>query len=285
MPPKFKKNNALFFFLRLIARLPLPILHCAGAVLGWLIFLTSQKYASRLKSNLAQSHIADDDRQFRKLLRRNIADSGKSSLETIAIWLSRQDPAQRWVRGCEGLEHIQAAQANGRGILFLTPHLGCYEITSLFYGRTHPITVLYRPPKQAILQPLIAQGRQRGQVTLAPANASGVRSLMQAIRRGEAIGILPDQVPANGEGEWAPFFGQPAYTKTLASKIATKTQANVLLAFGQRLPDGKGYVIHVKPLSPAAVASPALLNQAITDLIRACPAQYLWSYNRYKRPV
>lgn len=253
--------------------------------MGWLIFLSSKKYAARLKTNLKSSGIAENAQHFRKLLRQNIAESGKSSLETIAIWLNQGDPAQRWVRNCEGFEHIQAAQANGRGILFLTPHLGCYEITSLFYGVSHPITVLYRPPKQQILQPLIEQGRQRGQVKLAAANSTGVRNLMQALRRGEAIGILPDQVPASGEGEWAPFFGQPAYTMTLASKIAIKTQANILLAFGERLAYGKGYVIHVKPLSPAEVSTPDLLNQAISDLIRSYPSQYLWSYNRYKAPT
>lgn len=282
---KSKNSIALIFFLRLLAKLPLPVLHFAGIFLGWLIYLSSKKYAFRLKSNIKNSGLANTHQHFRKLLRENIAESGKSSLETIAIWLNQDDPARRWVKDCEGIAHIQAAQANGRGILFLTPHLGCYEITSLFYGLSQPITVLYRPPKQRILQPLIEQGRQRGLVKLAAANSSGVRSLMQALKRGEAIGILPDQVPASGEGEWAPFFGQAAYTMTLASKIAIKTQANILLAFGERLSYGRGYIIHVKPLSPAEIGTPALLNLAIADLIRTCPAQYLWSYNRYKTPT
>ena len=177
---------------------------------------------------------------------------------------------------------VKDALKLGRGIIFLTPHLGCFEITSIYYGSKHPITVLYRAPKIKSLEKLILKGRARTGVTLAEANASGVRKLMQALKRGEAIGILPDQIPAEGEGEWADFFGKPAYTMTLASKLAEKTGASVIMGYGERLAKGVGYAIHLTTIAAGAIATPALLNKAIETQIAQKPDQYLWRYNRYK---
>ena len=122
----------------------------------------------------------------------------------------------------------------------------------------------------------------RGNVTLAPANSHGIKQLLQALKRGEAIGVLPDQAPLAGEGEWAPFFGRPADTMTLASKLANKTGATVFMAFGERLSRARGYHIHIKELNVNAISTPTLLNSEIENQIKQCPAQYLWSYTRYK---
>ena len=113
-----------------------------------------------------------------------------------------------------------------------------------------------------------------------------MRELVGALLRGEAVGILPDQVPGEGEGEWADFFGKPAYTMTLALKLARRPNTACLLAWGERLPDGEGYVIHVRPMLPAAPGESDArhLNRAIETLVRECPGQYLWGYNRYKTP-
>jgi KDO2-lipid IV(A) lauroyltransferase len=179
-----------------------------------------------------------------------------------------------------GWQIVENALQTGKGIIFLTPHLGCFEITSIYYGNQHPITVLYRPPKLKWLEALILRGRSRTGVSLATADTKGVRKLMQALKRGEAIGILPDQIPAAGEGEWADFFGKPAYTMSLASKLAEKTGATVIMGFGERLENGAGYALHLNKLD--SIATPTLLNQAIEQQIAQKPGQYLWSYNRYK---
>jgi KDO2-lipid IV(A) lauroyltransferase len=112
--------------------------------------------------------------------------------------------------------------------------------------------------------------------------------LLKTLRQGEAVGILPDQVPEDNEGEWANFFGRPAYTMTLVGKLVASTDATVLLAFGERLPSGQGYVIHIEPLDPDGVmAYPPTaqdVNDGIERIVRQCPEQYLWSYGRFKRP-
>ena len=276
------KHKVLAFMLKLLANLPLCVVHFLGSVLGWISYVSYQKYANFITQNLRLSNLTRDEVSFKKTLHRNISETGKAFLETFAIWFKDYEKLQHWYQGCTGWAHVESALAKGKGIVFLTPHLGCFEITSLYYGQFHPITVLFRPPRQGWLMPLINQGRQRGNVSLAPANAQGVKLLLQALKRGEAIGILPDQAPHKGEGEWAPFFGRPAYTMTLASKLAEKSGAQVLMAFGERLANGRGYHIHISPVKAGGINSTALLNQEIEKAIAQCPSQYMWVYDRYK---
>ncbi len=273
----------LTWLLKCFARLPLPLIHGLGVIAGWAMFYGSRKFARWSRSNLSASGLAGQPRTYRRLLRRNIAETGKSSLETLAIWFRPEASVLQWVRECQGWEHVDTALREGRGIIFLTPHLGCFEITSLYYAARHPISVLYRPPRKAWLEPLIRQGRQRGMVKLAPTTLQGVRSLLKALKQGEAVGILPDQVPEKGEGEWAEFLGRPAYTMTLVGKLAQTTNARVLLAFGERLSWGRGYIIHITPFE--GLPQPAALNAAIETLVRQKPEQYFWSYQRYKVPT
>jgi len=275
-------QKILAFMLMLLAKLPLSIVHFLGSALGWASYLSYKKYAHLIKINLSLSQLIKDNVSFKETLHRNIGETGKAFLETFAIWFKDYSKLKNWYQDCTGWEHVESALAKGQGIIFLTPHLGCFEITSLYYGQFHPITVLFRPPRQIWLMPLIRKGRQRGKVSLAPANAQGVKLLLQALKRGEAIGILPDQAPHEGEGEWAPFFGRRAYTMTLASKLAEKSGAQVLMAFGERLENGIGYHIHIKPIEQGGVNTPALLNQEIEKAIGVCPSQYMWIYDRYK---
>lgn len=274
--------------LKLLARLPLRWLHRLGALLGWLVYFASPRYAARLRENLERSGVCADTAACRRLLRLTIAEAGKGAAELPAVWLKPQDEALSLIRRVNGWEHVEAALARGKGIIFLTPHLGCFEIASLYYAARHPITVLYRPPRLRWLQPLLECGRQRGQVTLAPTDMSGVKALLKALKRGEAAGILPDQTPGNGEGVWARFFGRPAYTMTLAARLARSSGATVILAYAERLARGEGYDLWLEPLAGEWPTEPAeaagFLNRAIEDLIRKLPAQYLWSYNRYKTP-
>ena len=170
--------------------------------------------------------------------------------------------------------------------MFLTPHLGCFEVTAQYYSHRAPISVLYRPPKQAWLQTMIEEGRARPQLYLAPADLSGVRTLIKALRRGEAVGMLPDQAPRRGEGRWIDFFGRPAYTMTLAGKLS-ESGAAVVLAWGERLPDGAGFRLHFMPPEHPVEGSveerAACISREMERLILKCPEQYLWGYNRYKQ--
>jgi KDO2-lipid IV(A) lauroyltransferase len=269
----------MVFLFRLLSRLPLPILHNLGAVLGWLIWLFSPTYRRHMRENLALAGMA----HIRNAV---IAEAGKGIAELPAIWLRPQAELLEMITRVSGWEYVEAAREAGRGAIILTPHLGCFEIAGHFIASRMPITTLYRSPRQDWLALLMKEGRGRA-FKLAPADTSGVRRLIRALRQGEAIGVLPDQVPGNGEGIWAPLFGKPAYTMTLAVRLA-ETGATVVFVFAERLHYGAGYRLRFEPLSapltgdlPARVAQ---LNHEIEANIRLCPEQYLWGYNRYKRP-
>lgn len=275
-----------FHLLRLLltafALLPLPVVHGLGKLLGWLGSALSLQHARISAENLQSSGIYPKPDEFKKATRRSIGESGKALLESLAIWLRSDQRQTALVKSFDGWHHIDQAFARGKGIIFLSPHIGCFEITSLYVADRFPITVLYRSPRHAWMLPIMNLGRQRGKISLVQANAQGVKHLLKALQRGEAIGILPDQAPQEGDGEWAPFFGKPAYTMTLASKLARTTGAQVLMVFGERLSYGRGYAIHVRPVAEGGIDTPSLLNSEIERTILQCPHQYLWGYDRYK---
>lgn len=216
-----------------------------------------------------------------------IAHAGRQSLELSRIWLRPLEEAAAQVVRISGWELVEAAMREGRGIIYLTPHLGCFEITAQYLSMHAPITALYRPPKQAWMQQLIESGRARKQLHLASADLAGVRTLLKALKKGEAVGILPDQTPKKGEGRWLDFFGKPAYTMTLAARL-TESGATVIVMWGERLPDGAGYHFHLQapsqPISGTTEERAQKITHEMERLIRQCPEQYLWGYNRYKRP-
>jgi KDO2-lipid IV(A) lauroyltransferase len=269
--------------LRLLARLPLQWLHRAGVAVGWLTYWLSPIYAARLKENLFASGICGDAKSYRRLLREVIGETGKGVAELITVWFGADEKVARLVT-CGSWEVAERAQRAGRGVIFLTPHLGCFEISALYAAQRLPITAMYRPPKLPWLEPLMLAGRRRWRANVAPANLRGVRLLYKALQRGEAVGLLPDQAPGIGEGVWADFFGRPAYTMTLVARLQKATRAAVIAAFAERLPRGRGYRLHLQPVSVENLDERAL-NRTIEELVRRCPAQYLWGYNRYKMPA
>lgn len=271
----------LVFLFRLLSFLPLPILHAIGVGIGWTVYLASGSYRRRLQENIKLAG-------FGRHLNKAVGESGKNMLELPFIWCAAPERVLRSIR-IENWEVVEQAAAAGKGIIFLTPHLGCFEISAQVAAAQLPITVLYRPPRQEALKPLIEGARARHNLSLAPANLSGVRTLFKVLKRNGAIGLLPDQVPQNGEGVWADFFGKPAYTMTLPAKLLEMTGAAMILAFAERRPYGKGYILHLRQFSiPADLPleeQVRAINAAMEELIALCPAQYFWSYNHYKIPA
>ena len=268
--------------LKPLTLLSLPALHRIGTLIGYIMYALMPESKKNIKENIRQSGLLASNQDINSFIKSNLLESGKSYLESLAIWQKKDNTTLKWVKQCKNWHLTEEALSKKKGIIFLTPHMGCFEITSKFYGAQRPITVLFRRPKMRWLHALTESGRTNQNINLAPANMLGVRLLIQALKRGEAIGILPDQIPGKGEGEWAPFFGKPAYTMSLASKLAEKTGAAVIMAFGERLPNGEGFNIHLTQLENGSIATPTLLNKAIEHQIKQNPSQYLWAYPRYK---
>lgn len=265
---------------RCLSVLPLSFLHAAGSALGWLVYLASPAYRRRMRDNLVQAGYAQH-------LPAAVAEAGKSMFELPFIWCA--DPAR--VSRHATLENwalVQTELDAGRGIVFLTPHLGCFEIVAQEIALRTELMVMYRPPKKDALKPLIEGARARKNLLLAPANMSGVRMLAKFLKKGQPIGLLPDQVPQEGEGVWAKWFGRDAYSMTLPAKLAQLGDATVIVTYAERLPGGRGYRIHFVPFTESLDGDTASQAQAINDamerLIARNPTQYYWSYNRYKVP-
>jgi KDO2-lipid IV(A) lauroyltransferase len=268
-----------------LARLPLSVLHRLGVLFGWLTYLSSGRYAARLRENLHNAGLAGSASESRKLLHANIREMGKGVMELPWVWRRPLEKVVASVKQCHGWEHFEAAHAQGKGVIMLTPHVGCFEVIGLYIASRLPMTCMYRPPRWKFLDTLMHEGRERGQMKLAATDLGGVRQLLKALKRGQIIGVLPDQVPGNGEGEWALFFGRPAYTMTLIGRLMESSGAAVVMCHSERLPRGKGYELHFAPLSfNAGTSIPSQMNAALEKVIRTCPEQYLWSYNRYKVP-
>lgn len=284
------------FLFRLAAHLPLSWLHALGGLLGWVVYAASPTYRRRFRDNTARAAVARAD------ARRAVAAAGRLATELPWLWLrppSDKAPLVHW----EGESLIDHALAGGRGLILLSPHVGCFEVVAQAWAMRMaqargPMTVLYRPSRLPAFDALVRAARSVPGLEPAPTTLAGVRVLLKSLRQGRVVGLLPDQVPPQGMGVWAPFFGAPAYTMTLAARLARQTGAPVLLAWGDRLEHGAGYVVRVEPVQgfpadglrddadPAAVAAAdaLALNQAMEGLIRRRPGAYLWGYARFKQP-
>ena len=267
--------------LRWFAHLPLPLIHGVGWLLGWLIFLLSVRYRQRVRENLQQAQLMTQRRCV-------IGEAGKMLAELLPAWLRSPTAVRDLVVEVRGWEAVTEAQASGQGLIFVTPHLGGYDIAGRYLHGHFPITYMYRPPKLAWVETLMNAGREREGAHRAPADVRGVRLLLKALKAGEATIVLPDQVPTQGDGAWAHFFGKPAYTSVLVPRLAAATGAAVLWFYGERLPHGRGFVLHFSRNRTAFNGDKEhdaqLMNDMVEQLVRAAPTQYLWSYNRYKTP-
>lgn len=275
------------FIFWLISRLPLRALHAIGGALGLLAARLPGRYGRRLEENFRHAYPDASDAMLAEAARH----SGRLIMEMPYFW-SRKSITVRTDNFDDHLwPELARLEAAGNGVIVLTPHLGCFEVLPQSYARLRRVTAMFKPPHQAWLREFVERMRSRPNMAMAPANPRGVRMLVKALKRGEAVGILPDQVPSGGEGTWAPFFGKPAYSMTLVHRLQQLTKAPVVMVYAERLPKGAGYRGHLRILSDGGMlpedpaAASAVINAAIEDLITIDPTQYLWGYNRYKCPT
>lgn len=280
------------FIAGLFARLPLRINHLLGSLLGRAAYALSPRLRRRMQENLAlyyaSASVTDASAQT-ALRRAAIKEAGKGFTELALAWMAPMQRVYGLVRSCTGWEHVDASLARKQGIIFVTPHLGCYDIAGRYLEGRLPLLALYRSPKLKWLEPLMQEGRARGDSKTAAAGISGVRALLKTLKEGGNIMILPDQVPGQGDGVWVDFLGKPAYTMTLLARLQQSTHATVLFFFGERLPNGEGYHVHIEPMAQPLSASREIAarqtNAMVEKLVAMAPAQYLWGYNRYKHPA
>ena len=267
---------------RFLSHAPLGLLHAMGVVAGWLAYGLSGRYRKRWHENRVQAGLSA------RQVRGAIAHNGRMIMELPRLWLGPPVPCE-WT----GEDIVREAYAAGKGIVFLTPHLGCFEITAqAIAARFGPLygdlTVLYRPSSERWMAEMMQHVRNRPGLRAVPTTLSGVRQMVRELRRGLAVGLLPDHVPPEGQGVWAPFFGRPAYTMTLAAKLVHQTGAAMVVVWGERLAAARGYRLHClplpEPLSDDLQTAVEQINHAMEQLILTAPDQYMWGYARYRQP-
>lgn len=276
MQPAARLTYALLW---LLGRLPLRALHALGTAIGWLWQLAGLREARVAAVNLRVCFAEMSDDQRRALLRETLAGTGRTATELCWLWTRAADTVNARIQVVEGETLFLNAIASGRGVMIAAPHLGAWEALNLYLSRTAPVAILYRPPRQAWVEALINRCRGRFGAEPVRAEAAGVRTLLKRLKDGGVVGILPDQQPKVGEGEFAPFFGRPALTMSLFPKLAQRTGAKVLYAWVERLPRGAGFAVRFFDLGAATDAT--TLNQGIETLARQAPAQYQWTYKRF----
>ena len=257
------------------ARIPLRVLHCLGAAAGVLVYLGSRDYRNKFDRQAQAANLSKSQRWAA------IAHSGRWAAETPWIWLRPMKAVAQMVH-CTEWKTADDAFARGKGVILLTPHLGCYEAAGRAFACRRPLTVLYKPPKQVWLADLLERHRGSGELATAAATRSGVMQLMRVLKSGGTIGILPDQVPGLDQGVWVKFFGEPAYTMSLPGRLAEVSGAAVLIGVCERLPKAAGWQLHFRTMQEPFDAQS--INDAMEHLIREFPEQYIWGYNRFRQP-
>jgi KDO2-lipid IV(A) lauroyltransferase len=274
----------LYFILRLFSSLPLAVLQITGAVIGLLIYLCSPRYRGRLCKN---HQSAANHAGFKLTPWRVAAESGMMFADTLWIWRHPKSSIDKAT--IENLDQIIELSKNGNGLIVLASHFGGFEIVPRIFAEHIRATVMYRPARKGWVNELMLKSRKHSQMEFVEANIGGVRQMKRALVRGEVVGLLADQVPSVGDGVWAKFFDQYAYTTSFPIKLARQVNVATLFVGAERLGLGKGWLIKSR-LMPEAFPdclsdACAEMNHYFEEMIVSRPHQYMWSYNRYKSPA
>lgn len=277
--------------LRVLGLLPLRALHALGALLGralWWRRRGRERVHCEVNLDIARSSLDADARA--RLVRACLVETGRAATEMAAVWGRGARRALALVREVDGGDLFDAALASGRGVIIAAPHLGCWELLNYWLCARTPLAILYASPRNPAWEALLVRARGDLGPEQVRAEGAGVRTLYKRLAGGGVVGILPDQQPKRGEGQFAPFFGLDANTMVLLPRLAQRTGATVLFAFAERLPRGAGFRIRILP-APEGIADTDLavacgaLNRGVEQCVERCFPQYQWTYKRWaERP-
>jgi Kdo2-lipid IVA lauroyltransferase/acyltransferase len=274
--------------LKLLGRLPLPFLHLLGTLAGRLLWIMNSKRKRVALQNIRACLPELDSGAQQALARRALEHEAKTLLECPYLWFAPADKVLGLIRERRGAELVDEALKQGKGVILLTAHLGSWEASGMTQSVMHPMTGLYKPQESAV-ERVIYDGRSRFGVKLVATEGGKMRQVLRPLLENhETVYFMPDQDPPKGRGVFAPFFGVAAHTPVLVSKLVQHTGAPVVFFYGERLPRGRGYIVHYLPAPPGIddpdlAVSAAAVNAGIEACVRQCPEQYWWGYARFRR--
>lgn len=274
--------------LAIISKLPLALLQwlarLAATLLGSLPAANAFKTVNR-NLQIAFPGLSAEQRQ--QLTRKSVAAQFQSSLEFVKIWGNPPQFSLDHICHVEGQQLLTHAIASKKGLILVLPHFGSWEIMNAWLNQFTEMVIMYKPGQNQALDQFVLKARSRLRATLVPTDENGVRQIFRALKQGGVTVILPDHTPKASGGLYSPFFGCPVLTTTLVSRLAQKTQCEVLQLSCIRQPDHGGFSLLIEPVdsrirSPDLQTSVDTLNHSIEQLVRRYPKHYHWSYKRFK---
>lgn len=272
--------------LGLMSLLPLKWAQSIGAFIGKRSAKNqNSNLCSITKTNIELCFPELSSEQKNILIKESLIETGKTFSEMGMSWMWPPARTLKTIQAVSNAELLDASMQHGSGVIFIAPHLGNWEVLNLYLAERYALTAMYRPPKLKLMDDLIKKMRARLGTKLAPADAAGVRIVMKALKRGEMVGILPDQEPASG-GAFAPFFGHSAYSMKLLPQLVKQTGARVVCGYAERLENAAGFKLHFIEADPSIyekdlALAMAAMNRSVERCVRALPAQYQWEYKRF----
>lgn len=285
---KLIKSLLAVALLGLLSLLPLRLSQVLGRKLGDRYWRKGDaaKMTRQTRQNINACFPEWGESEREALVHASLQQTGCSLCEMGMSWLWPAKRTLKKIRRVHNEELVKEAVATGKGVILIAPHLGNWEVLNLYLSAQYPFTAMYKPPRLKLMDDLVKRMRARLGTRMAPADTRGVRMVMKALKRGEMVGILPDQEPDRSGGIHVPFFGVEALTMKLLPQLAAQTGAVVVCGYAERLPDAEGFDLYFvaaderinsRDLEEAATA----MNLSVENCVRALPAQYQWEYRRF----
>ena len=270
--------------LALLARIPWPLQRALGRGMGHVLRLALPSRRRIAQRNIALCFPGLDEDAREALLRGHFAALGIGVFEFARAWWGSVAPLRRGLV-VEGLEHIQQAQAAGRGVIVVSGHFTTLEVCGRLMCDFVPLAGMYRPHAEPAMEWAVKRGRLRYAATMF--TKSELRPVVKHLKQGGLLWYAPDQDPSRGDSVYVPFFGRPAHSLTSTHQLARLSGAAVIAYGHERRADG-GYTLRLSPVfdgfpSADATADTARVMAAIEAMARRAPEQYLWIHRRFKR--
>ena len=268
--------------------LPLSVLRWLGGVVGVVAIQLSHRAHNRIKKNLLATGMCDES-NVERVAKKTSVEWGKTLIEAACIaWRRSSAYNAKLIVKAHGFTYMKECLLSGKPTVFLTPHIGNFEVALKYTAHklsSRVFTILYKPAKAKWLNQVMLEGRTEKNIKPVPTNRNGMFTLIKDLRANGIVGVLPDSIASSGDGVWVDFFGQKTFATTLAAKMTLTENAHTFIVASYRVKGG--FEVDYIPFSPKSQHVGVVVQdiyRVIEEIILKAPEQYYWSYDRFRVP-